>query len=259
MFEKSTSDAQPPEEPPKRMPAKRLRQTMYWLALDWIHLREMEPVVSVQRFQDIARSSNVKDYGHPQEWASDSARDIVDKLSGWHDYLAEHRDERRPPFGVAFGSTGFRSRIETQQVEQLRLVAAWKYLEPRCEQLVQLVDLEALKELPDLHNKIRSALGQYVPKYTIPVPCPNDECGLRTLMRVMGIGQDFITCDSCGYTIKDSYYPLLVKMTLDAFMPANPASTICTGTVNATDTGVSESPERNPQLGAHRHWGFFAC
>ena len=240
------------------MNPKHLRRTLYWLALDWINLRDHLPSPVGQGGPK--RTSNVKEYGHPAEWASDTAAEITDKLFSWHDYLAEERGERRPPIGVAFGTPQFQARVDnTAQDEQRRLVAAWKYLEPRCEQLCQLVDHEALKELPDLHHKIRSALGQYVPKYTIPVPCPNDECGLRTLMRVVGVGQDFISCDACGYMIKEVHYPLLVRMTLEAFIASNAQTSSCTGTVEATDTRVSESPNRSPQRKHHRHWGFLAC
>jgi hypothetical protein len=247
------SAPQPDGAKPKRMPPKRLRQTLYWLALDWIHLRTD---IALSSGGGAQRTSNVKDYGHPAEWASDTARDIVDKLTAWHDYVAEERNETQPRRKLM-------RRTDDGDVwvyavnEKQRLVKAWKYLEPRCEHLVELVDAEALKELPDLHHKIRRTLGQYVPKYTLPVPCPNDECGLRTLMRVMGVGQEFITCDACGYTIKEAHYPLLIRMTLDAFLATNPETGNCTGTVDATDTSVSESP--NPQRKHHRHWGFLAC
>lgn len=194
----TTAHTETVAEKPKRMNPKALRRTLYWLALDWINLHNTMPVLRSAG----GRSSNRKEYGHPAEWASDKAAEIVDHLTGWHDYLAEHRNETPPPHGA----------------EKHRLVAAWKYLEPRCEQLVELVEHEALKELPDLHHKIRRTLGENTPKYTLPMPCPNDECSLRTLVRVQGIAQDFIACDACGYTIKESYYPLLIRMTLDAFI-----------------------------------------
>jgi len=204
-----------PEKKPRKMLAKQLRQTMYWLALDWIHLRGTLP--TPPRGEN-SRVSNTKEYGHPAEWASDNASDIVAKLTSWHDMLAEHRNERPPTIGIVFGNSTFNRRYESTQQEKIRLVAAWKYLEPRCEQLVELVDYDDLKELPDLHGKIRRALGASTPKYTLPVPCPNNECELLTLVRVQGIGQEFITCDSCGYTIKEVHYPFLVRMTLDAYL-----------------------------------------
>lgn len=247
-----SSDNVSPEKP-KRMNPNQLRRTLYWLALDWIHLSTDLPTPTSSGGPK--RSSNVKDYGHPAEWASDTARQIVDMLTGWHDYMAEHRNEtppRRKKMRVnADGCDVWVWAVNDQQ----RLTSAWKYLEPRVEQLAELVDKDDLQELPELHHRIRSVLGQYVPKYTIPVPCPSDECGLRTLMRVMGVGQDFIACDACGYMIKDVHYPLLVKMTLDAFTSSETAN--CTDTVAVTDTSVSETA--NPQRRHHRHWGFLAC
>lgn len=244
-------------EAPKRMNPRHLRRTLYWLALDWINLRSTMP--SPASIDGPQRRSNVKVYGHPAEWASDTAAEIADALTGWHDNLAEQRNETRPR----------RKRMRVNDdgcdvwvwaaTEEQRIAAAWKYLEPRVEQLCELVEREALQELPDLHHKIRSVLGQYVPKYTIPVPCPNDECGLRTLMRVVGVGQDFISCDACGYMIKETYYPLLVRMTLDAFL-SNPGNANCTGTVDATGTTVPEPPQNpDPQRRHHRHWGITAC
>lgn len=202
------------EKKPRRMPARHLRQTMYWLALDWIHLRSDMPLPP----RGDGRGSNTKEYGHPAEWASDTASLIVELLTEWHDLMAEHRNETRPPTRITFGTDMFRSTVEAIKSEELRLIAAWKYLEPRCEELVALMDYDDLKELPDLHGKIRRTLGASVPKYTLPVPCPNNECELLTLVRVQGVGQEFITCDSCGYTIKEVHYPFLVRMTLDAYL-----------------------------------------
>lgn len=225
MFEKSTSDArQEPteeEEKPKRMNPKHLRKTLYWLALDWIQLSSTLPSAgakSVRRWE-LARHSNVQDYGHPAEWASAKAAEISDMMTEWHSFLAEVRGEtlprrKRMRFHEVDGTDIWAWAVNQRE----RVVSAWKYLEPRCEQLVELVDAEALKELPDLHFGIRRALGESAPKYTLPVPCPNDSCGLRTLVRVQGMNQDFISCDACDYTIKDAHYPLLIRMTLDAFL-----------------------------------------
>ncbi|AXQ64154.1 hypothetical protein I5H56_gp097 [Mycobacterium phage KristaRAM] len=184
---------------PKKMNPKQLRRTLYWLALDWINLRNNLPT---PQSGQLGRRTNSRIYGHPAEWASDKAAEIVDILTSWHDNLAEIRNETPPPKGA----------------EEHRLIAAWKYLEPRCEQLAEEFDAEDLKELPDLHHKIRRTLGENIPKYTLPIPCPNTDCGLRTLVRVQGVGQDFISCDACGYTIKETHYPLLIRMTLDAFI-----------------------------------------
>lgn len=210
------------EQAERRMPAKTLRRTLYWLALDWIQLSSSLPAAgakSVRRWE-LARHSNVQDFGHPAEWSSVKASEISDKMTSWHDFLAEERAETNSlPRRKRMGQNADGDDIWTWAVnEQQRVVSAWKYLEPRCEQLVELVDAEALKELPDLHFGVRRALGAYTPKYTLPVPCPNMDCELRTLVRIQGVGQDFISCDACGYTIKETYYPLLIRMTLDAFL-----------------------------------------
>lgn len=225
-------------EQPKKMPAGKLRDVLYWLALDWLHLSSMPSVAaqSVRRWE-LARHSNVRDYGHPAEWASGKATEIADLMTSWHDYLAEERNERLPR------RKRMRQDDEGTDVwawavnEKQRVVAAWRYLEPRCEQLVGLVDAEALKELPDLHYGIRRALGASMPKYTLPMPCPNSECQLLTLTRVVGVGQDFICCDHCGYTVKEEYYPLLIRITLDTLI-SDPQTSELYGTVETSSTAV---------------------
>jgi len=201
-------------EKPKRMSPKHLRRTLYWLALDWVHLQAVFPNPPKTE----GRTGKVQDYGHPAEWASAKAAEIVDMMTCWHDYLAEERSERQPRrkrMGVNNdGDDVWAYAVNHKQ----RIVSAWKYLEPRCEMLVALVDHDALRELPDLHYGIRRALGATTPKYTLPVPCPSNDCGLRTLVRVQGAGQDFISCDACGYTIKEVHYPFLIRLTLDAVL-----------------------------------------
>jgi hypothetical protein len=199
---------------------------MYWLIQDWIDLHSTLPIPAGNNG---GRSSNVRAYGHPAEWASDKTRQIADLFWSWHDLEAERRDETRPKPIV--DSTGRRSRTEQQVI-----VAAWRYLEPRIDDMLaahspfdQLrvpyawdwaIDDEAFTELFDVHREIRAGTGRTRPRYTLPIPCPNSDCGLRTLQRIAGIGQDFIVCDACGYSIKDQHYPLLIRMTLDTLIGA---------------------------------------
>ncbi|HVX56252.1 MAG TPA: hypothetical protein VHA37_00845 [Candidatus Saccharimonadales bacterium] len=199
-----------------RMKPRHLRRTLYWLALDYLHITDHMPTPSTGR--GTRTSNSAKEYGHPAEWASIKAAEIADTLTEWHDFTAETRGETQPR------RKRMRLNDDGNEVwawaanQRSRVVAAWKYLEPRCEQLCELAPKEALDELPTLHNTIRRTLGQHTPKYTLPVPCPNDECGLRTLIRVQGIGQDFITCDCCGYTIKEIHYPFMIRMLLDTLI-----------------------------------------
>ena len=103
---------------------KKLRQTIYWLALDWIGLHRDLPTPPKG---ETTRTSNTREYGHPAEWASDKAREIVDKLTSWHDMLAEHRqaeqatkaapDEPWPiPAGAITGPTAHKTdRMRTAE------------------------------------------------------------------------------------------------------------------------------------------------
>ena len=207
-------------------PAK-LRRTLYWLIQDWIDLHDTLPVPAGPGG---GRSSNVRTYGHPAEWASDQCRQIADLFWSWHDLESDRRGETRPTPMVGEGR---RVRTERQVI-----VAAWHYLEPRLDDMLAArvpldqmhlqppwlwewaVDDDALGELFDVHRDIRTRTCRTRPRYTLPIPCPNSDCGLRTLQRIAGIGQDFIVCDACGYSIKDEHYPLLIRMTLDTLTGA---------------------------------------
>jgi hypothetical protein len=179
---------------------EKLRTDIYRLALDWVHLNRELPQPAAN---PDSRRPKHREYGHHAEWASDRKKEISDMLSSWHEYLATERHETPPPATAA---------------ESVRVVKAWQYLETRCQQLIDLVEPEALKEIPDLHHTIRRTLGYTKPRYTLPIPCPSTECGLRTLVRAIAVGQDFITCESCGYTIKETHYPLLIRMTFDTLL-----------------------------------------
>ena len=202
-----------PTEPIKHWTTtpQKLRKTIYRLTLDWINLHRDLPTPPRR---NTTRTSNTREYGHPAEWASDKAREIVDVLTSWHEALADHRHETPPPAGN----------------EQRRLTAAWIYLEPRCPQLIAYANHpidghdnhEALKELPDLHHGIRNTLGYNNPRYTLPVPCPNTDCGLRTLERVVGIGTDYIACGHCDYVVRDDpeghNYQWLIRVCIDTLV-----------------------------------------
>ena len=195
---------------PAPLTPHRLRQTLYWLTLDWINLSSL-PVPSGKT----ERKSNVQFYGHPAEWASDEMQTIAGYFHEWHEYLADQRGET-PPKPLSQSNNAARKANERRLI-----VDGWKYLEPRIPELIERVDDDtAFDELFQTHRAIRKRLGLNNPRYTLPIPCPSVDCGLRTLMRVIGVGQDFICCDSCGYTIKETYYPLLVRMTIDTLISA---------------------------------------
>lgn len=207
MFEKSTSDARPHNPPdandapppPKPANPEHIRLDFYRLTLDWVHLHNDLPR-PVHR--DITRRPKYREYGHPAEWPSDKAAQIADLMWSWHDMLAEHRGETPPP--------------PAHSAEIVRVTKAWQYLEPRIEQLVDLVEPDAFTELRDLHHQIRAALGHTNPRQVLPMPCPGQDCNLRTLTRRVAIGKDLIICGACGYTVREEYYPMLVRIAIDA-------------------------------------------
>lgn len=181
--------------------AHAIRRDFYRLALDWMHLRTFLPKPIAQ---ENGRRSKYREYGHPAEWASDKCAEISGLFRSWHDLVADERNETPAPPNTA--------------AEMVQIVKGWQYLEPRFEQLVGLVEPDALKEISDLHRQIRSALGFTSPRQVLPIPCPNVECGLRTLTRNIAVGRDFIVCGSCGYTVPENYYPLFVRIALDTLI-----------------------------------------
>lgn len=177
-----------------------IRRDFHQITLDWIYLRTHlpRPIHTNQ-----PRRNTTRQYGHPAEWASDHAARIADILTEWHSMLAEHRNETPPP---------------THAAEQRRVVKAWQYLEPRFDQLTQLVDTEAFTEIRDIHWEFKRRLGYTNPTHTLPTPCPNDECGQLTLQRRIAVGTDLIECGACGYTVQEQHYPLFTRMILDTLI-----------------------------------------
>lgn len=182
------------------MTEHRLRIHLYWLILDWINLTTNLPTPA--RRGPASRSAPTREYGHPAEWASDTAALIATTLHGWHEALAEHLNETPPP--------------PDSTSETSRVVAAWHYLEPRTQALLDYAGDDAAGEIRELHNRIRSTLGHNRPRHILPTPCVS--CGLRTLTRAAGIGHDFVLCEACGHTIRDADYPELVRTALNSII-----------------------------------------
>lgn len=204
MFEKSTSDARPDTEAPKKANPNHIRRDFYRLATDWVHLRRdlPQPVRGAT-----TRKPAYKISGHPAEWASDQAALIAYRFWSWHDLVAEHRNERNPP--------------PLTTAEAVRVAKAWTYLEPRIDQLVEIVAAEALTEIGDHHRTIRNGLGLTKPREILPMPCPGVDCGTRTLTREVAVGRDLIICGACGYTVREEYYPHLIRIAIDTLVGAS--------------------------------------
>lgn len=203
-----TQQTEDQDAPRRRSPAE-VRLLIYRLSLDWIALRSTLPVPA----GDTSRRSNVREYGHPAEWASDTCDEIANQFFWWHHDLAQRRGETRP-VGLHQHTPNTTARTEQQVI-----VAAWRYLEPRIDDLIAMFDpaTESIELGFQLHARIRARLGLSRGQYTLPVPCPVDECGMLTLQRIAGMERDFVVCGSCGYTIDAKHYPLLVRMAVDAW------------------------------------------
>ena len=192
---------------PKPANPDHIRRDFHRLTLDWVHLHTQLPKP--------LRGNHTpppayRDYGHPAEWASDNAALIAHLFWSWHDLLAQARNERNPPPLTA--------------AEAVRVVKAWTYLEPRIDQLVDLVRAEALAEIATLHRTIQRDLGATYRPETLPMPCPNLDCGKLALVREHAVGRDLIACGSCNYRVREEYYPHLVRVALDTAITVTAAS-----------------------------------
>lgn len=191
---------------------RRFQKLLEWLVRDWLTLRQDMPT-PVKR-GTTTRTSATKTYGHPAEWASDTAAAIVTKLNDLHDALADHLKSPPPPHP---GTT-----------ESGRIKAAWNYLRHRIPQLALYDETGDLTtELTDLHRTIRNSLGYNRHRETLPVPCPN--CELKTVTRTADPYDDHITCENCGFTITEERYPFFVRMVLDTLIDEGDTPTTATG------------------------------
>lgn len=199
--------------------ADKTRQAFHQLVLDWIHLHNHLPK-PVQTSQQIIRHGT-REYGHPTEWASDKAQWIADILTSWHDMLADYCGETRPPNRITHGTHGYHTTTTAHPSQLFRVTKAWRYLEPRIEQLCELVKPEAFREIHDIHRDIQHTLGQTNPKIILPFPCPAPECGLKTLQRDILVGRNgYIVCGSCGYTQREENYQFMIGVILDTLIAA---------------------------------------
>lgn len=206
-----------------------IRRLLHRLALDWFQLQAIEAVPSTApRADEPKRVSNVRTYGHPTEWVSDTRAMIATEFWWWHQELAEHRGETpprpllrpvlvTPDRRVQLVPRSTRARHRTVS-EQTAIVRAWKYLEPRIPELIRVTDPETEPFQPafELHSQVRSRLGLSRRRWTLVMPCP--ACELKTLQRSVGFDKrDYVVCGApdCNWRIDGENYPLLVRMLVD--------------------------------------------
>ncbi|MFC0314499.1 hypothetical protein ACFQNE_01990 [Gordonia phosphorivorans] len=209
------------------MTGPKLHHLLLDLAEDWKVLRGTLP----QPLSSNAgrRAGGRREFGHPAEWASDHAAQIVDCVLALHDMVAEYRGETAPAPMILDG--------RRQRQESAVLRESLTYLVPRTDWLctqgrwVPLdevpppwavlwqwrVDDEALDELRSLHHRIRLGLGHGRRRTVLPMPCPAPDCGLLTLERVPGMygAGDFIVCGACDYRTSEAEYGFLARVLAD--------------------------------------------
>lgn len=173
-----------------------------WLVMDYITLRINLPTPQTSDTRTGPRGSRT--YGHPAQWASDTARLIADCLDATDEALRDHLGHLPPPPRV---------RGEARVVGY-----AYKSLKARLEGLSDYPGTEAfLDEAHEIHATIRRALGHGLQRKTLSLPCPG--CDLIGVCRtVYDDRRDVIECPHCGYEIKEQEYGLYARILVDELL-----------------------------------------
>lgn len=186
------------------MDTKRIARLLDQLALDYVMLRDQMPSPITTRTRTAPRGSRT--YGHPAQWASDTARAIADSLDATDEAVRDHLGHTPPPP---------RQRAENRVVNH-----AYNSLKQRLQDLPDFPGIEdAIQEMQDIHNNIRHALGQNRQRKALSLPCPN--CGAVPVFRtVYDDRRDIIECHMCAYEIKESEYGLYARIVIDELIEA---------------------------------------
>lgn len=142
-----------------------------------------------------------REYGHPAEKASDTAREIAHELNETHDGLAEYVGSPPPPH------PGSR--------EAGRVQAAHRFLTVRFDALCTWPAAgDTAEALLELDRVARQILGLTRITKHVHVPCP--ECDLLTLVRDMSAAADqSVSCKNCGHHIPEEHFGAWARMALD--------------------------------------------
>lgn len=170
------------------------------LALHYVLLRRDLPRPAAQPGERVMRVV-AKEYGHPAEWASDTARAIADQLGLAHEGLAEVLGHDGPP--------------HEQSREHGRVAISYRYLTNWFDQLcTYAAAADTAEALYDLDRHVRRGLGKTNPQRHLPVPCPS--CDLLTLVRNLDLdGTDLVECRACDEIIPADRYAWWTRTLLD--------------------------------------------
>ncbi len=172
------------------------------LLLDYVELRTNYPSPITTRTRTAPKSS--REYGHPAQWASDTARAIADCLDATDEALRDHLGHLPPPP---------RDRAENRVVAH-----AYKSLKARIEPLADFPGTEAFwEEGREIHHTIRRQLGKTRQRRGLDLPCPN--CRIIGMRRtVYDDRRDIIDCPHCNYEIKEQEYGLYARILVDELL-----------------------------------------
>lgn len=169
------------------------------LVMDYITIRATLPTPSTTQVRTAPQGS--REYGHPAQWASDTARAIADCLDATDDALRDHLGHTPPP-----------PRVRAES----RVVAfAYTSLKARLEALAEYPGTNAfLDEAHQIHGLIKRALGHGIQRKALSLPCPG--CSHLPVFRtVYDDRRDVIECPHCGYQIKEQEYGLYARILVD--------------------------------------------
>lgn len=147
---------------------------------------------------EVSSSGTSKSFGHPAQWASDTAREIARLLNDLEDDLRDTLGHAPPP--------NEHTTSEARMVDH-----AWKYISNRFDALCTHPAAGDLAQgVLDLHSRIRGAMGyrrrfRYLPG----VPCRACDV-VGYMVAGDGEGSDRITCEKCDAELP----PQLVEFTI---------------------------------------------
>ena len=177
----------------------RYRKLIDWLVLDYVVLKRDMPAPTANPGAGSGhQSQKSKTFGHPAEWASDTAGDIAAWLNWTEDHVRDVSGHEPPPHpGV-------------REISRVRHAYLYLTTPAQFDTLCMFDAAEDVAiEVNDLHRKVRTALGYTRGVQSLPTPCP--WCDTAALVR--DVGQ--VECRECGKVVGEKLYPWLTGWIID--------------------------------------------
>jgi len=168
-----------------------------WLPLDYVTIRATMPTPLAGHAGPKVRTTSMRSYGHPAEWASDMLAAVAAALNDAETALRAH-------LGHAVG-------LDRSAAEAVRVRHAIRYLDVWWDEFCTAPSVgDSAAALLELHSRVRRALGQTRLSVHMPAPCPH--CDLIMLFRYyQGVGNDIIDCRNCNKALTEPEYNAYAK------------------------------------------------